>query len=164
MTRTLLRGALTVAHALATVAQADAATGTTARSSNVASLRPSMPISTNTCTGSRPPIRRQRSGQDRRTHHRYRLDGLEARNRADPDIYLVTESKNWAALDLLCASFDQVRARSRSVEKGAQSEADRAKIRTVLAHGPSRKTLSKAQRGRRRSAARLCLPASVPAQ
>jgi hypothetical protein len=51
----------------------------------------------------------------------------------DPDIYLVTEFKNWAALDGLGSKLDGVSAQIEgSVEKANQSEADRGKIRTVL--------------------------------
>jgi len=63
----------------------------------------------------------------------YRVMVIEARTPQDPDILLVTEFKNWAALDHLGGKFDQVSAQVEgSVEKAAQSEADRAKIRTVL--------------------------------
>ena len=63
----------------------------------------------------------------------YRVLVVEARAAHDPDIYLVTEYKNWAALDHLGGKFDQVSAQVEgSVEKSNQSEADRAKIRTVL--------------------------------
>jgi len=63
----------------------------------------------------------------------YRVMVVEARTAQDPDIYLVTEYKNWAALDRLGGKFDQVSAQVEgSVEKAAQSQADRAKIRTVL--------------------------------
>ena len=51
----------------------------------------------------------------------------------DPDIYLVVEYKNWAAFDGLGGKLDAVSAQVEgSVEKANQSEADRAKIRTVL--------------------------------
>jgi len=63
----------------------------------------------------------------------YRVMVVEARGPHDPDVYLVTEYKNWAALDHLGGKFDQVSAQVEgSVEKAAQSEAERAKIRTVL--------------------------------
>jgi hypothetical protein len=63
----------------------------------------------------------------------YRVLVVEARGPHDPDIYLVTEYKNWAALDHLGGKFDKISAQVEgSVEKAAQSEADRAKIRTVL--------------------------------
>jgi hypothetical protein len=51
----------------------------------------------------------------------------------DPDILLIVEYKNWAALDGLGGKFDAVSAQVEgSVEKANQSEADRVKIRTVL--------------------------------
>jgi hypothetical protein len=63
----------------------------------------------------------------------YRVLVVEARGPNDPDIYLVTEFKNWAALDGLGGKFDAVSAQVEgSVEKANQSESDRAKIRTVL--------------------------------
>lgn len=63
----------------------------------------------------------------------YRVIVVEARGPNDPDILLVTEFKNWAALDRLGSKFDQVSAQVEgSVEAAAKSEADRAKMRTVL--------------------------------
>ena len=63
----------------------------------------------------------------------YRVVVVEARTPQDPDILLVTEFKNWAALDHLGGKLDAISAQVEgSVEKAAQSEADRAKIRTVL--------------------------------
>jgi hypothetical protein len=63
----------------------------------------------------------------------YRVIVVEARGPNDPDILLVTEFKNWAALDHLGSKFDQVTAQIEgSVEAAAKSEAERAKIRTVL--------------------------------
>ena len=63
----------------------------------------------------------------------YRVIVVEARGPNDPDILLVTEFKNWAALDRLGSKFDQVSAQIEgSVEAAAKSEADRSKIRTVL--------------------------------
>jgi len=63
----------------------------------------------------------------------YRVLLMEPRGPQDPDIYLVTEFKNWAALDGIGGKMDKVSAQVEgSVEKAAQSEADRAKIRTVL--------------------------------
>jgi len=51
----------------------------------------------------------------------------------DPDIILVTEFKNWAALDNLGSKLDAVSAQIEgSVEKANQSQAERAKIRTIL--------------------------------
>ena len=51
----------------------------------------------------------------------------------DPDILLIVEYKNWAALDGLGGKFDAVSAQVEgSLEKANQSEVDRAKIRTIL--------------------------------
>lgn len=58
---------------------------------------------------------------------------VEARGPHDPDIYLVTEFKNWAALDGLGSKLDAVSAQVEgSTEKANQAEVDRARIRTVL--------------------------------
>ncbi len=63
----------------------------------------------------------------------WRVVVVEARTPNDPDILLITEFKNWAALDHLGSKFDQVTAQIEgSVEKANQAQADRAKIRTVL--------------------------------
>ncbi|MBV9344953.1 MAG: hypothetical protein JO341_10010 [Gammaproteobacteria bacterium] len=63
----------------------------------------------------------------------YRVLVVEARGPQDPDIILVTEYKNWAALDHLGSKLDEVSAKIEgSTEAAARSEADRAKIRTVL--------------------------------
>jgi len=63
----------------------------------------------------------------------YRVLIVEARAPGDPDIYLVTEFKNWAALDGLGSKLDAVSTQIEgSVEKANQAEADRGKIRTVL--------------------------------
>jgi hypothetical protein len=63
----------------------------------------------------------------------WRVLVVEARNPQDPDIILVTEFKNWAALDHLGGKLDQVSTQTEgSVEAANKSEADRAKIRTVL--------------------------------
>jgi hypothetical protein len=63
----------------------------------------------------------------------YRVLVVEPRGPNDPDIYLVTEFKNWAALDNLGGKLDKVLAETEgSVENANRSEADRAKIRTVL--------------------------------
>ena len=54
-------------------------------------------------------------------------------NPQDADVILVTEYKNWAALDNLGSKLDQVSTKIEgSVDKANQSQADRAKIRTVL--------------------------------
>jgi hypothetical protein len=63
----------------------------------------------------------------------WRVLVVEARTPQDPDIILVTEFKNWAALDHLGSKLDQVSAKVEgSTEAAAKSEAERAKIRTVL--------------------------------
>lgn len=64
---------------------------------------------------------------------RYEVLVVEPRGPNDPDIYLVTEFKNWAALDGLGGKLDAVSAEVEgSVEKANQSEAARGKIRTIL--------------------------------
>jgi hypothetical protein len=63
----------------------------------------------------------------------YRVMVVEARGPNDPDVMLVTEYKNWAALDSLGGKLDKVSAQVEgSVDKANQSEVDRAKIRTLL--------------------------------
>ena len=63
----------------------------------------------------------------------YRVLLVEARNPQDPDVILVTEFKNWAALDNLGGKLDAVSAKIEgSVDAANKAEADRAKIRTVL--------------------------------
>ena len=63
----------------------------------------------------------------------YRVMVAEPHNATDPDIILMIEYKNWAALDGLGSKLDSVSAQVEgSVEKANQAEADRGKIRTVL--------------------------------
>jgi hypothetical protein len=63
----------------------------------------------------------------------YRVIVIEPRGPNEPDILLVTEFKNWAALDHLGSKLDQISAQIEgSVEAAAKSEVDRAKIRTIL--------------------------------
>jgi len=63
----------------------------------------------------------------------YRVIVIEPRGPNEPDILLVTEFKNWAALDHLGSKLDQISAQIEgSVDAAAKSEVDRAKIRTVL--------------------------------
>jgi hypothetical protein len=63
----------------------------------------------------------------------YRVLIVEARAPTDPDIYLITEYKNWAAFDGLGSKLDAVSAQVEgSIEKANQAEVDRGKIRTVL--------------------------------
>jgi hypothetical protein len=74
----------------------------------------------------------------------YRVIVIEPRGPNDPDILLVTEYKNWAALDHLGSKFDQVLAKIEgSVEKANQSQVDRAKIRTVLGSRTQQEALLK---------------------
>jgi hypothetical protein len=63
----------------------------------------------------------------------WRVIVIEARGPNEPDILLVTEYKNWAALDNLGGKFDKILAEQEgSVDAANKSEVDRAKIRTVL--------------------------------
>jgi hypothetical protein len=74
----------------------------------------------------------------------YRVIVVEARGPNDPDIYLVTEFKNWAALDHLGSRADKIIAETEgSVEKANQSEVERAKIRTVLGSRTEQEALLK---------------------
>ena len=72
----------------------------------------------------------------------WRVLVVEARNPQDPDIILVTEFKNWAALDHLGGKLEQVSAQVEgSVDAANKSEADRAKIRTVLGSRTSQEAI-----------------------
>ena len=63
----------------------------------------------------------------------YRVMVVEARAPNDPDILLITEYKNWAALDGLGGKADAITAEtSGSLEQANHAQADRAKIRTIL--------------------------------
>lgn len=63
----------------------------------------------------------------------YRVIVVEARGPDDPDILLVNEYRNWAALDHLSGRFDKVLAETEgSVAAADKSEADRGKMRRVL--------------------------------
>ncbi len=74
----------------------------------------------------------------------YRVIVVEARGANDPDIYLVTEFKNWAALDHLASKLEAISAQVEgSVEKANQSEAERNKIRTVLGSRTEQEALLK---------------------
>jgi hypothetical protein len=69
---------------------------------------------------------------------------VEARTPQDPDVILVTEFKNWAALDHLNGKLEQVSAKVEgSVEAANKSELDRAKIRTVLGSRTSQEAIFK---------------------
>src|ERR1700736_3766077 len=64
---------------------------------------------------------------------KYQVLVVQAQGPNDPDIYLVSEFKNWAALDGLGSKLDAVSAQVEgSLEKANQAQADRAKIRTIL--------------------------------
>lgn len=64
---------------------------------------------------------------------RYEVLVGQPHNSQDADIILITEFKNWAALDHLGSKLDQISAKVEgSVDVANKSEADRAKIRTVL--------------------------------
>ena len=64
---------------------------------------------------------------------RYRVLVVEAHSPNDPNIYLITEFKNWAALDNLGSKLDNVSTKVEgSVDAASKNEADRAKIRAVL--------------------------------
>jgi len=74
----------------------------------------------------------------------YRVVVIEARGANDPDILLVTEFKNWAALDGLGGKLDKISAQLQgSVEKAAQSQVERVKIRTVLGSRTEQEALLK---------------------
>jgi hypothetical protein len=63
----------------------------------------------------------------------YEVLVVEPRGPQDPDIYLVVEYKNWAALDGLGGKLDSISAQVEgSVDKANQAESARAKIRTVI--------------------------------
>ena len=74
----------------------------------------------------------------------WRVVVVEPRGPNEPDILLVTEYKNWAALDGLGSKFDGVLTQTEgSVDKANQSEAERAKIRTVLGSRTQQEALLK---------------------
>jgi hypothetical protein len=63
----------------------------------------------------------------------YSVMVVEARGPNDPDIYLITEYKNWAALDGLGNKADAISAEVEgSLDQSNHAMADRAKIRTIL--------------------------------
>ena len=74
----------------------------------------------------------------------WRVFIVEARTPQDPDIILVTEYKNWAALDHLGGKLDEVSTKIEgSVEAADKSEVDRGKIRTVLGSRTSQEAILK---------------------
>lgn len=63
----------------------------------------------------------------------YRVLIANPRGPNDPDIILVNEFKNWAALDNLGSKLDAVSVQLEgSLDKANASEAERSKIRTIL--------------------------------
>jgi hypothetical protein len=74
----------------------------------------------------------------------YRVIVIEPRGPQDPDILLVTEYKNWAALDHLGGKVDAINAQIEgSVEKSNQGAAERDKIRTILGSRTQQEALLK---------------------
>lgn len=64
---------------------------------------------------------------------RYEVVVAQPHNLQDADIILITEYKNWAALDHLGSKADQIGAKVEgSVDAANKNTADRAKIRTIL--------------------------------
>ena len=63
----------------------------------------------------------------------YRVVSVEPRTENDPDIYLVTHYKNWAALDGAIAKGDAIAKQVQgSVDASNKSAVDRGKMRRVL--------------------------------
>jgi hypothetical protein len=63
----------------------------------------------------------------------YSVYSVEPRSPHDPDLLLVVTYKNWAALDGALAKSDAIAKQTEgSVAASNQSQAERAKIRTVL--------------------------------
>jgi len=74
----------------------------------------------------------------------YRVIVVEPRGPQDPDILLVTEYKNWAALDHLGGKIDAINSQVEgSVEKTNQGAAERDKIRTILGSRTEQEALLK---------------------
>jgi hypothetical protein len=74
----------------------------------------------------------------------YRVVVVEPRGPQDPDILLVTEYKNWAALDHLGGKVDAINAQIEgSVEKSNQGAAERDKIRIILGSRTEQEALLK---------------------
>lgn len=74
----------------------------------------------------------------------YRVLVTEARGPQDPDIILVQEFKNWAALDGLGGKADAVSTQIEgSLDKSNQAEAERSKIRTILGSRTSQEAVLK---------------------
>ena len=63
----------------------------------------------------------------------YRVLVAQPRSPHDPDIYLVTEYKNWAALDGLGGKSNALSSQVEgSIEKANETQYERSKIRTIL--------------------------------
>lgn len=63
----------------------------------------------------------------------YRVVTVEPRGENDPDIYLVINYKNWAALDGATAKADAITKQTEgSLQKSNQGAVDRGKIRRVM--------------------------------
>jgi hypothetical protein len=63
----------------------------------------------------------------------YRVITVEARNENDPDVYLITNYKNWAAFDGMTAKMDAIMKQVEgSLAVADQHAVDRGKIRRVL--------------------------------
>ena len=74
----------------------------------------------------------------------YRVLITEPHNAQEPDIVLVTEYKNWAALDHLGGKLEAVSTQVEgSVDKANQGVADRNKIRTILGSRTSQEAVLK---------------------
>ena len=70
----------------------------------------------------------------------YRVIVVEPRDENDPDIYLVTNYKNWAALDNAIAKNDAIAKQVQgSLAASNKSAVDRGKIRRVLGAWTGRK-------------------------
>jgi hypothetical protein len=74
----------------------------------------------------------------------YRVLVTQPLNPSDPDIILVTEFKNWAALDHLGGKVDAIDAQLEgSVDASNKGTADRDKIRTILGARTSQEAVLK---------------------
>ena len=74
----------------------------------------------------------------------YRVIVVEARGPNDPDVLLVTEFKNWAALDNLGGKFDKLGADIEgSVDNANKGVADRNAIRRILGSRTEQEALLK---------------------
>ena len=63
----------------------------------------------------------------------YEVLGVEPRSADDPDLFLITRYKNWAALDGALAKNDEISKQVEgSLAAASASQVDRAKIRRVI--------------------------------